>query len=145
MTRAKQKQRVLEFVARGEKIEKKEYNTSGLIPTISGPLFEEWMNEIKIFNDRYLKEHPLHVAINSTVSHHKGQLSSHKTMMGHLRALVGDSEYWQDTRPAETRLLFGIQQKTEEGTIHPWRYTEDNTFRQTAMQNPAPYPLYFCG
>ena len=99
MTKAEQKQKVLGFIKNGEDIKKKEYHTGGsglAIPYISGPLYEAWMSEIKIFNDRHLKDHPLHSEISDTVFHHKGQLSSYKNMMGHLQALERDDEYWQE-------------------------------------------------
>ena len=119
MTKTEQLKRILEFVAHGEEIGKKEYNTSGLIPTISGPLFESWMNEIKIFNDRYLKDHPLHKAIDSTIFHHKGQLSSHKNMMGHLAALANDVEYWQALLPNEIAAPSAAWSKGKDTTMTP--------------------------
>ena len=119
MTKTEQLKRILEFVAHGEEIGKKEYNTSGLIPTISGPLFETWMNEIKIFNDRYLKDHPLHKTIDSTIFHHKGQLSSHKNMMGHLTALVNDSEYWQESLPEGVTASSAVLPKGKDTTMTP--------------------------
>lgn len=66
MTKTEQKKKVLGFLSRGSAIAEKEYNTAGLYPRISGPLFEGWMNEINIFNERYLKDHPLHDEIHST-------------------------------------------------------------------------------
>lgn len=99
MTKDKQKQKILEFIERGEQISKEEYRSGSgafAIPHISGPLFETWMNEISIFNDRFLNDHPLHSDISKTVFHHKTQIGSHKYMMGHLKALESDSEFWQD-------------------------------------------------
>lgn len=104
MTKTEQLQKILEFVVRGEEIGQKEYNTSGLIPTISGPMFTVWMNEIKIFNDRHLKDHPLHKVIDNTIFHHKGQLSSHKNMMGHLYALSHDTEYFGEIPEGEHQM-----------------------------------------
>lgn len=113
MTKSEQKAKILQFIEQGNEIKSKEYhNSSGAlsIPYISGPLFESWMNEIKIFNERYLKDHPLYKEINSTVFHHKGQLSSHKNMMGHLSALANDQEYWNvnDFDP----IVSGVQKNT---------------------------------
>ena len=48
MTKTEQKKKILEFISRGAEIAEKEYNTSGLYPRISGPLFEGWINEINI-------------------------------------------------------------------------------------------------
>ena len=131
MTKTDQLKRILEFVTRGEEIGKKEYNTSGLIPTISGPLFETWMNEIKIFNDRHLKDHPLHKAIDSTIFHHKGQLSSHKNMMGHLIALSHDTEYFGEI-PKEEPMMALAGRKTIEQMLE-----EDIDRCQAFLENPT--------
>lgn len=119
MTKAEQKEKVVEFISRGSEIAKKEYNTNGLYPRISGPLFEGWMNEINIFSERYLKGHPLQAEIHTTFHHRQTQISSHKYMMGHLNALASDSEYWQDASiesdtAQPVRLL-----KREENTMKP--------------------------
>lgn len=119
MTKAEQKKKVLEFISRGSEIAVKEYNTSGLYPRISGPLFEKWMNEINIFSERYLKDHPLQAEIHTTYFHHKTQMSSHKYMMGHLDALASDSEYWQDESPELDVVQPVHSHKGEENTMIP--------------------------
>jgi len=101
MTKKEQKQKVIEFVTRGKEIGQKENNSSGYIPHVGGPLFEAWMNEINIFNERYLKDHPLHSDIHTTYFHHKSQITSHKFMMGHLEALVSDTDYWKESEQEE--------------------------------------------
>lgn len=103
MTKDKQIQKILEFIERGEQIGKKEYRSGSgtfAIPHISGPLFETWINEIKIFNDRYLKEHPLHSEIDSTISRNNGLLSNHKKIMGQLIALSNDNEFFESKEGA---------------------------------------------
>lgn len=152
MTRAEQKLRVLELVDRGEKIGKKEYSTSGLIPTISGPLFEAWMNEINIFNDRYLKDHPLYSDIHATCFHHKTQITSHKFMMGHLEALANDSEYWQESQPESTTSLPVTNSKGENVTMTPIIFishrTEDagvaDLLRDYLIATGIPNEYVFC-
>lgn len=119
MAKNKQKEKILEFIERGEEIAKKENNKSSYIPHISGPLFEAWMNEINTFNERYLKDHPLYTEIRSTYSHHKSQLTSHKFMMGHLEALANDTEYWQDLSPKHTVALPVTRPNGEENIMTP--------------------------
>lgn len=147
MTRAEQKLRVLELVARGKEIGEKEYNTDGFIPTISGPLFEAWMNEINIFNNRHLKDHPLHSDIHATYLHHKSQITSHKFMMGHLEALANDSEYWQ-----EEQLESAARPKGEDNTMTPIIFishrTEDaevaDMLRDYLIATGIPNDYVFC-
>ncbi len=84
-----------EFIRRGIDIEKKESNVSQgpfSFSSVSGPLFDAWMDEIYIFNERYLKNHPLHDSIYTTYFHRKHRASTYNNMMGHLRALSADEE-----------------------------------------------------
>ena len=116
MTKQEQRNRIMSFIEQGNMIEKCEYRTSGLIPSISGPLFETWMNEINIFNERYLKDHPLYSKIQATVHHHKTQISSHKYMMGHLNALYNDTEYFKSNQN-ERELIVMTEHKTLEQIV----------------------------
>lgn len=91
--------KIRRFVIRGEEIEKKETQDAVGISTVSGPLFNAWIDEIKVFNDRNLKNHPLHDSINSTCFHKKN-IHAYPDMMGHLRALLADKELFEnDTIP----------------------------------------------
>ncbi len=63
------------------------------ITTVSGPMYDEWMGEINIFNERHLKDHPLYNSIYTTYVHRKNNTSSYNDMMGHLRALSADEEF----------------------------------------------------
>lgn len=108
MTKAEQKQKISEFIIRGEEIGKKENNSSSYIPHVGGPLFEAWINEINIFNERNLKEHPLYSDIYSTCLHHKSQITSHKFMMGHLLALVNDTDYWEENHEGENSKIHTV-------------------------------------
>ena len=152
MTKLEQKQQILEFVSRGEEIAQKEYNASGYIPHISGPLFEAWMNEINIFNERYLKDHPLYSHIRSTCFHHKAQITSHKFMMGHLSALASDTEYWKESPTAPPVATSGTKLKGEVTAMTPIIFishrTEDSDVADmlrdylTAVGIPNEY--FFC-
>ena len=76
MTLFEQFEKVEEFIQRGMEIGGKEYHpaTNGFaISFVSGPLYNAWMDEINIFNDRYLKNHPMYNSINTTYLHHKNQ------------------------------------------------------------------------
>lgn len=89
--------RVNKFIERGLEIEKKERHpdTRGFpVSYVSGSLFESWMNEINILNDRHLKDHPLYQSIHTTFMHRRNRPYAFDDMMGHLRALSNDTEYF---------------------------------------------------
>lgn len=95
MTDNPMKKKVDEFIRRGIDIGRMEFHPSGNggpISYVSGPLYDAWMGEINIFNERHLKGHPLHDSIFSTYFHKRP--SSYKDMMGHLRALAADSDFF---------------------------------------------------
>lgn len=88
--------RICKFIERGEEIETKEkHDVMGII-TISGPLYNAWMDEINVFTERYLKEHPLYNSIHTTYFHRKN-MHSYSDMMGHLNALSKDDELGKTT------------------------------------------------
>nr|WP_314463363.1 nucleotide-binding protein [uncultured Clostridium sp.] len=91
--------KVTEFIQRGERIKQSEYHPAqGGFPIsyVSGPKFDAWMGEINIFNERYLKKHPLHNSIHTTYFHYKKNPSSCDDMLGHLRALITDDEFFAE-------------------------------------------------
>ena len=107
MTLFEQYKKVSEFIQRGQDIKNKEYHPAErgfLIAYTGGPLYNTWMGEINIFNERYLKEHPLYRSIYSTYFHRGNKPSAFDDMMGHLKALHSD------------HIFFGIDQKEEEVT-----------------------------
>ena len=90
------KAKVDEFIQRGEDIVRMEFHPAGngfSISYTSGPLCDAWLGEINIFNERYLNKHPLYQSISSTYFHRKNP-STYKDMMGHLRALSADTEFF---------------------------------------------------
>lgn len=92
------KKKVDEFIQRGVDIRRMEFHpASGGYPFsyVSGPLYDAWMGEINIFNERHLKEHPLHDSIATTYSSYRKNSSSHNEMMGHLRALSSDADFFK--------------------------------------------------
>jgi len=92
------KVKVDEFIQRGVDIGRIEFHRSGggfPFSYVSGPLYDAWMGEINIFNERHLKEHPLHDSISTTYSHYRKNPSSHKEMMGYLRALSADTVFFE--------------------------------------------------
>ena len=88
--------KVNEFISRGIDIGNKESNTSQGpfdFSPVKGPMYDAWMGEINIFNERHLKNHPLHDSIHTTYFHRENRVSSYDDMMGHLRALAADDEF----------------------------------------------------
>lgn len=83
--------KIYRFIKRGKEIGIKENKEAGAIKIVSGPLFNAWMDEINIFNERFLKKHPLYNSIYTTYFHRKN-IHSYSDMMGHLNALYMDDE-----------------------------------------------------
>ena len=98
---------VAEFVQRGERIGVEEYHPAQKgfgFSFVSGPQYDMWMSEINTFNERYLKNHPLYSSIHSAYFHRKNRLSSHDDMIGHLKALANDNEFWNGKSQEESTM-----------------------------------------
>lgn len=93
------------FIEQGNAIMKEEYHVTepGLAfpDYISGPKSDQWFNEISMFNSRTLINHPLHDQIAKVCKNHKRSLSAHEDMMGYLKALASDSDFWREPEPKE--------------------------------------------
>lgn len=93
------KRKVEQFLERSKRIKAEEYHPAGdgfAISYVSGPKYNAWMSEISIFNERHLKDHPLHQSIDSTYFHRANRPSSFDDMVGYLEALLLDNEYWDE-------------------------------------------------
>lgn len=91
------KDKVDQFISRGVEIGNKESHTTEgpyRITSVNGPMFDKWMGEINIFNKRHLRNRPLYDSIYTTYFHRKNKPSSYNDMMGHLRALSADEEFF---------------------------------------------------
>lgn len=71
---------------------------------ISGPKSDQWFNEISIFNSRTLINHPLHDQIAKVCKNHKRSLSAHEDMMGYLKALASDDDFWNEANSRENTM-----------------------------------------
>lgn len=121
------KEEVNKFIKRGEEINSSEYHpaSNGFISYISGPKFDAWMGEINIFNKRYLMKHPIYDSINDTYIHYKNNVTSCDDMLGNLRALASDSEFFSDTYERETytpKITRAISQLISEDIIRCEQY-----------------------
>lgn len=93
------KERVSNLITCGEEIKESEFHPAKegfLLSFVSGPKFDAWMNEINIFNARFLKQHPLYQNISSTLFNYKKKSSSCDEMLGYLRAILADEEFFQE-------------------------------------------------
>ena len=111
------KVRVDEFIERGNKIKKEEFHPAkGGFPfeCVSGPLYDVWMSEINIFNERYLKTHPLHKSIYSTYFHRNNNPSAFDDMMGYMHALAADEEYFKTGDQKEEKTVMYSRKTIEE-------------------------------
>lgn len=86
---------------RGEEIKDLEYHpaVAGFpFSYVDGPLYDVWMNEIKIFSNRYLKDHPLYSDIQTACLHKSNDPSAYDKMMGYLRTLVSDQDFFTSNK-----------------------------------------------
>ena len=99
------KERVAEFIQRGERIGKEEYHQPRTtIPYVAGPQYEKWKNDIYTFTERYLKSHPLYEDIMNS----KGKISEYSKLMGYLQSLVDDEEFWKETEVMEESVMYDV-------------------------------------
>lgn len=83
------KSKIQKFIEKGIDIKKKESTELAGRLKVSGEQYSQWMAEIKLFSQRYLKEHPLYQDIQRTYFH-KNTSGSYEDMMGYLRILEND-------------------------------------------------------
>lgn len=88
------------FIKQGEVIMKEEYHHItepgfAMPDYIDGPKSDQWFSEINIFNSRFLKNHPLYDQIDVVCKKHKRLSSPHEDMMGFLKALALDTDFWE--------------------------------------------------
>lgn len=99
MDKIQQEKKINEFLSEAEKIREKEYNKLSsqgiLIPDyVGGPLCDEWLNEIYIFGNRYLTNHPLFNKIKDIYENKSARYSTFDDMLSILKSLKNDEEYW---------------------------------------------------
>lgn len=102
------KDKVNDFIQRGNDIKATEFHPAqGGFPFsyVGGPKFDIWMSDINIFNERYLKSHPLHDSIYAAFFHRSKQPSACDDMLGFLQALYADDEFWNSEAARDTRAL----------------------------------------
>ena len=105
------KERVAEFHQRGERIGKEEYHPAcdGFpISYVAGPQYDQWMNEIKIFSTRYLRNHTLFEDIQKLLSNHHRNTSAYEDMMSYLRAIANDVDFWQEVSLKEEPAMYDV-------------------------------------
>ena len=105
------KERVAEFIQRGERIGKEEYHPAcdGFpFSYVDGPQYDQWMNEIKIFSTRYLRNHTLFEDIQKLLSNHHRNTSAYEDMMAYLRAIANDVDFWQEVSLKEEPAMYDV-------------------------------------
>ena len=123
------------FIKQGEIIMKEEYHhvtDSGLVipDYISGPKSDQWFNEISIFNSRILINHPLHDQIAEVCKNHKRSLSAHEDMMGYLKALASDDDFWNEANSRENTMTIHSRKTIDQ------LLAEDITRCEEFLRNP---------
>lgn len=105
------KEHVAELIQRGERIGKEEYHPAcdGFpISYVAGPQYDQWMNEIKIFSTRYLRNHTLFEDIQKLLSNHHRNTSAYEDMMSYLRAIANDVDFWQEVSLKEEPAMYDV-------------------------------------
>lgn len=106
------------FIEQGNAIMKEEYHVAepGLAfpDYISGPKSDQWFNEISIFNSRTLINHPLHDQIAEVCKNHKRSLSAHEDMMGYLKALALDNDFWREHESKENTMIISSRKTIDQ-------------------------------
>jgi len=108
------KEKLQSYIEQAELILKKETQTpkQGLVipPYIHGPLYDKFMSDIVIFNERHMKNHPLYKEIKDTLFFSKGgkrgSISRFKELLGHLKAIEGDDEFFEEFEPVQNEKNF---------------------------------------
>lgn len=123
------------FIKQGEIIMKEEYHhvtDPGLVipDYISGPKSDQWFNEISIFNSRILINHPLHDQIAEVCKNHKWSLSAHEDMMGYLKALASDDDFWNEANSRENTMTIHSRKTIDQ------LLAEDITRCEEFLRNP---------
>ena len=123
------------FIKQGEIIMKEEYHhvtDPGLVipDYISGPKSDQWFNEISIFNSRILINHPLHDQIAEVCKNHKRSLSAHEDMMGYLKALASDDDFWNEANSRENTMTIHSRKTIDQ------LLAEDITRCEEFLRNP---------
>lgn len=91
------KMKVQELLQRGEQIGKEEYHPAeGGFPFsyVDGPKYDEWMAEINVFCERYLKKHPAYESICTFYRQRSNNPNAHEKMMAQLKVVSSDDEFW---------------------------------------------------
>lgn len=122
------------FIEQGNAIMKEEYHLTepGLAfpDYISGPKSDQWFNEISIFNSRTLINHPLHDQIAKVCKNHKRSLSAHEDMMGYLKALASDDDFWNEANSRENAMTIHSRKTIDQ------LLAEDITRCEEFLRNP---------
>lgn len=97
------KEKLVDFIACGEKIGREEYHPAndGMIEYIAGPKYDQWSDELKIFNSRVLINHPLHDKLENLCDNHNNIFGAHRQIMSLLKTVEADDEFWNDLNSGE--------------------------------------------
>lgn len=100
------KDKIQEFIDNGNVIRTTEYHDTSLneglfIPSyISGPNYDQWMNNIKLFTERYLIDYPLYSEILDCYNSRNSDIgtTSFDRMMSYLNSIHNDDEFFITTQ-----------------------------------------------
>lgn len=125
-----EKEQIEEFISQAKIIRQDEYQVPGkgiaMPDFISGPKYDKWMNSIKIFADRNLKEHELYENIIKTYEKRNSlSLSRFDDMLGFLETINADDAFFNNTHKGEDKNMSFID------------YSKDSVFVVHGHDNEA--------
>ena len=86
------KNKIQRFIDQGVDIKEKEYSEFAGKFKATGECYSQWMIEINLFSQKYLKGHPLYSDMQRTYFH-RNAIGSYEDMMGYLRTLLNDTNF----------------------------------------------------
>jgi len=155
MDKLQQKKKIDELLLNAEKIRLKESNypsTQGiLIPDyVGGPMCDEWLNEVYIFSNRYLINHPLFNKIKEIYDYKTARYSTFEDMVSLLKSLTNDNEFWSIPYTQERELNVAGQNIVNDSsyTIFISHRTTDKEFAEIfvnfLISIGVPFNSIFC-
>lgn len=121
-------EKILEFIRRGEEIKDEEFDDLRFVINPTYPLFNQWINEIKIYAERALKTHPLYKDIISTHFHQKNKLADLDKMLGILKALSRDEAIFSnknESLPQKDYSIVSFEDMLSEDIMSCQKYLDD--------------------
>lgn len=125
--------KIRELIKCGETIGKEEYHPvkEGFpFSYVSGPKYDEWMAEINIINERYLKTHPSYDSLHTAYKQRDNNPDSYESAMAQLKVVAADDEFWSSLNEQKGKVMENMNGKNKVFIVHG----HDETAKQTVAR-----------